>query len=91
MELQLFLDKDCWCYKYRPLNASLHTSLKASNPLKHAVHCGTVLGDEIVAILKCLPQNCPTCTLTTISTRFPRKLKVANTLNSAVFTRLKNF
>ena len=60
MELQLFLDKNCWCYKYRPLNASLHTSLKASHPLKHAVHCETVLGDEIVVILKCLPQNCPT-------------------------------
>ena len=60
MELELLLDKDCWCYKYRPLIASLHTLLKASSPKKHAVHCGTFLGDEIVAILKCLPQNCPT-------------------------------
>ena len=60
MELELFLDKDCWCYKYRPLIASLHTLLKASSPKKHAVHCGTVLGGEIVTMLKCLPQNCPT-------------------------------
>ena len=60
MELELFLDKDCWCYKYTPLIASLHFLLKLSSPKRHAVHCGTVLGDEFVAMLKCIPQNCPT-------------------------------
>ena len=24
------------------------------------VHCGTVLGDEFTAMLKCIPQNSPT-------------------------------
>ena len=60
MKLELFLDKDCWCYKYTPLIASLHFLLKFSSPKRHAVHCGTVLGDEFVAMLKCIPQNCPT-------------------------------
>ena len=35
------------------------------------VHCGTVLGDEFVAMLKIRPQNSPTMHLTTISTRSP--------------------
>ena len=35
------------------------------------VHCGTVLGDEFAAMLKCIPKIVPQCTLTTISIRSP--------------------